>query len=653
MKRNRAYVCTMLVATPVLLGVLTIVAWFLERHLFWVGAALTVISAVLAVLFNVYAYLAHKNYLQQIAKRLRREDRTALTEFPLPVLVGSADGTVLWYNDLFRSRILNGLEIYGDSLSNMTGGVPLTDIQKKSVLDVSYGGKKYNVYVSTVQENEDADLIILYYVDNTRLKEIAEEYSASRPVILSVFIDNLEEFSADLRARERAQVAADVESLLEDWLGKGAALLQRYENDRFLIITENRHLEEMIQNRFRVLDTVRAMQGGVHKNITLSIGVGQGETVLMAKEAASKALEMALGRGGDQAAVKTKNGYDFYGGVSKGVERRTKVRTRMVASALLELIQNSSKVLIMGHMFSDMDSVGSAAALALIARKHGKSAYVVINSQQTLANEMVTYLHEADSTLFLEPNDAEILLDGETLVIVTDTHHPERVESPRLLERAKVVAVIDHHRRMVNGIEGAWLFYHEPTASSASEMVAELLQYMGDPAPGKTEAEALLAGMILDTRNFVLKAGARTFEAAAYLRRLGADTVKVQGLFAAGMELYREKATLVSNAEIYKSMAISCGTGNSADSRIAASQAANELLTIRGVIAAFTLINTDDGVNVSARSMGEVNVQLIMEAMGGGGHLTMAGAFLKGMDIVQVTEQLKTAIDTHLQNMQR
>lgn len=653
MKGNRAYTGLLAYVAPALLAVHTAFAWFFEQRLFWASAALTVVAIVLSVIYNLRARFAFKRYLIHIAEQLSREDRMSLSHFPLPVLVGSADGTVLWYNDDFRNRILNGNEIYGDSLTNMTGGIPLEDICKKKSLDVTYAGRKYNVYVSVVQKSEENDLILLYYVDNTQLKEIAEEYTASRPVVLSVFIDNLEEFSADLRGRERAQMAGEVESLLEDWLGKGVALLQKYENDRFVIITEKRHLDEMIQNRFQILDMVRRMTGGVHKSITLSIGVGQGETVYQAKKAASQALEMALGRGGDQAAVKTKNGFDFYGGVSKGVERRTKVRTRMVASALLELMQNSSKVLIMGHAFSDMDSIGSAAALALAARKRGKSAYVIVNSEQSLAKELINYLTECDHTLFLSPQDAQVLIDPETLLVVTDTHHPERVEVPQLLQKAKMLAVIDHHRRMVNGVDNAVLFYHEPSASSASEMVAELLQYMGEPAPEKAEAEALLSGIILDTRNFVLKAGARTFEAAAYLRRLGADTVRVQALFAASMELYRQKSALVSEAEIYKEMAISVGEGDGSDSRIAASQAANELLTIRGVIAAFTLIRTENGVNISARSMGDVNVQLVMELLGGGGHLTMAGAFLKNVSAQEAVAELKRAIDTHLQNCQK
>ncbi len=653
MKRNRIYANTLSYCLLGILALFTVCAYFVAGWLFYLGVALTVLALVLIVVFTLRAQFVFKRYLTKIAARLNGENRQALERFPLPTVAANADGAIVWYNTAFREQVLQGNDIYGVSLTQLIDGYTVDEIYKKKALDADYAGKKYNVYVSAAESQDAEHAVLLYFADNTRLKQIAEEYVASRPVVLSVFIDNLEELSTTVRDRERMQLAGEVEVLLENWLGKDTAVLQKYDSDRFLIMTEKRHLDAMIQERFRILDSVRGMPCGVHSHITLSIGVGQGETMAAAATRAAQALEMALGRGGDQAAVKTKNGFDFYGGISKGVERRTKVRTRMVASAMNKLIQNSSEVLVMGHAFSDMDSIGSGAALAMLARKRGKVAYVVLDEEKTLASEMVNYLRKIDDTLFLNPADAEQLVDENTLVIVTDTHHPERVDAPRVLQKAKVVAVVDHHRRMVNGIEDAVLFYHEPSASSASEMVAELAQYMGEPALGKAEAEVLLAGIILDTRNFVLKAGARTFEAAAYLRRVGADTVKVQSLFAAGMELYRKKMELVSCAFVYRDMAISKDVGDDSDSRIAASQAANELLTIQGIRASFVLLESNQGVNVSARSLGDVNVQLIMEALNGGGHLTMAGAFLRSVDTETAIAQLKTAIDEYLKNTQQ
>ncbi len=638
--RMTAILCTLLGVT----AVQTMAAWWFNRVWFFVSLIFFIACAAGTVAYWLKAKAAYKEYLSHIAEQLDATDREALARFPLPVAVGTAAGAVLWYNDAFRTEVLGGEEAYGATLTELTSGHTPAELGKKRMVEVAFNDKKYSVFLNRMQDSGD---ICLYYVDNTRLKNIADEYAASRPVVLSVFIDNLEELSAEIRDSERAQLAGKVRTLLEEWVGRGAGLLQKYDSDRFLIITENRRLEEMIRERFGILDTVRNMSDGVHRTITLSIGVGQDTTVAAAAVKAAQSLEMALGRGGDQAAIKTKNGFDFYGGVSKGVERRTKVRTRMIASALNKLIAASNKVLLVGHAFSDMDSIGSTAALCLHIRKKGKTAYVVADKEQSLAKELIQYIEKKENNLFLQPQDAELLVDAETLVIVTDTHIPDRVDG-KLLKNAKMVAVIDHHRRVVGGIENPTLFYHEPTASSAAEMVAELLQYMGDPTPTEMEAEALLAGIILDTRNFVLRAGARTFEAAAYLRRLGADTVKVQQLFAADMELYRQKAALVSDAVIYKDVAIAVGNGNGAAARIAASQAANELLTIRGVKASFTLMNTDQGVNISARSMGDINVQLITEALGGGGHLTMAGALLKNTDVETAVEQVKAAVDAYL-----
>lgn len=638
--RMTAILCGLLAV----LAVQTVAAWWLSRGWFFVALILLLACVAGTVAYWLNSKTAFKEYLSFVAEQLDIADREALARFPMPVAVGTVAGAVLWYNDAFRTEVLDGEEAYGATLSEITGGRTMTELGKKRMVDAAYNDKKYSVFLNRLPDSGD---ICMYYVDNTRLKGVAEEYTASRPVVLSVFIDNLEELSAEVRDSERAQLAGKVQTLLEDWLGQGAGLLQKYDSDRFLIITENRRLEEMIKERFSILDTVRNMSNGVHKRVTLSIGVGQDTTVAAAAVKAAQSLEMALGRGGDQAAIKTKNGFDFYGGVSKGVERRTKVRTRMIASALNKLIAASNKVLLVGHAFSDMDSIGSATALALHIRKEGKTAYVVTDKEQSLAKELIQYIDKQEGNLFIQPQDAELLVDAGTLVIVTDTHIPDRVDG-NLLKNAKMIAVIDHHRRMVGAIENPTLFYHEPTASSAAEMVAELLQYMGDPTPAPVAAEALLAGIILDTRNFVLRAGARTFEAAAYLRRLGADTVKVQELFASDMELYRKKVDLVSNAVIYKDVAIAVGNGNGAAARIAASQAANELLTIRGVKASFTLMKTDQGVNISARSMGDINVQLITETLGGGGHLTMAGAFLKNADADVAVTQVKEAIDTYL-----
>ena len=560
----------------------------------------------------------------------------------------SAGGEILWYSARFRQQVLLGDEAYGAPAERILGDCPPEQLKTKDSLDIRCDGRSYTVMVSPLSVRE-RQVYVLYYFENTRLKAIAQEYALSRPVVLTIYIDNLDELSQTSRDSERAQISSRVETVIEDWIGSTTGLMRKYGSGKFIAVVENRHLQQMVDSRFDVLDLVRAVQVGDITGVTLSIGVGQGDTFQQSEELSRQAVEMALGRGGDQAAVKTKNGFDFYGGVSKGVEKRTKVRTRVVASALQELIAGSDHVIVMGHRYSDLDCLGSAVAMAVVARKFGKPAYVAVNRQTTLAPELIErYERNEEGSLFIDAEDALPLLTSRSLLIITDTHNPKMLEYPELYQAAKSVVVIDHHRKMVDHIEGAIIFYHEPYASSASEMVAELTQYFSVQALTRLEAEALMAGIMLDTRSFVMKAGVRTFEAAAYLRKLGADTVEVKRLFSGSMDLYRKKSDIVSRAQIYKQTAIAVAAESGGEIRVAAAQAADELLSIRGVDASFTLFEDGGGTNISARSLGAFNVQLVMEALGGGGHMTMAGAFLKGTDAEQTLVLLKQAIDEQL-----
>lgn len=655
MKKHSVWSITpsLILLTAVLTAVVA-ATFFLNRVVFYVE---------LAVLALVLAYVLVRNrqlkrdmmrYVERVAGHLNHAEQSALAQFPLPAVVCSAEGEVIWYNDPFRHQVMNGEETFGAPVGTVTNGCQMRDIQKKKTLDVPFGNRRYMVYVSEVGMRETS-LYVLYYVDVTYYKQIETEFAASRPALVLIYIDNVEELMQNVRDSERAQVIGRVETLLEDWVSSGNGILRKYNNDWFQVVLEHRQLQAVIDGRFDILDRVRALKvGDTPGGITLSIGVGEGENLRESEQLARQAIEMALGRGGDQAAVKTKNGFDFYGGVSKGVEKRTKVRTRVVASALRELIDGSDNVLVMGHRFSDLDCLGSAVALAVTARNAGKPAYVVVSRAQTLAPELMERYEEAGrNDLFLEPDDAVGMMNNRTLLMVTDTHNPHLVECEPLLKEAKTVAVIDHHRKMVEHIDKAVIFYHEPYASSASELVAELVQYMEGVRLSRLEAEALLAGIMLDTRGFVMKAGVRTFEAAAYLRKLGADTVEVKRMFSGSMDMYRKKSDIVSHAIPYKGTAIACSMSGGTDMRVAAAQAADELLSIKGVDASFALFEEGDTINVSARSFGAFNVQLVMEAIGGGGHLTMAGAQLRGVSMEEAKQQLMQAIDAQLEERER
>lgn len=652
-KRKKSLLIPAAVLTGVLLAFAVGVTFFYNRPLFYGELAAFLLLAVF-LFWRIRCLRSDTaRYLSFVARRLSQDEQASLSAFPMPVLVSSASGEVIWYNDRFREEVLEGQEAFGESVGTLTGGATTADLQKKRTLDdVRLGRRRYTVCVSP-SEVHDTVLYVLYYWENTKLRETAEEYAASRPVVMVVYIDNLEELMQDGRDSERAQMAGKVETLLEDWIGGTTGLLRKCGTDRYLVVLEYRHMQRILDTRFDILDRVRSVQTGERTGATLSIGVGQGETLRESEEMARQALDMALGRGGDQAAVKTKNGFDFYGGVSKGVERRTKVRTRVVASALLELIAASDNVLVMGHRYSDLDCLGAAVALAAASRRHGKPAYVVTQRGTTLAPELIERYEKAGrGDIFIEPEEAGPLLNRKTLLLITDTHNPTMLEWPALYREAQTVAVIDHHRKMVDHIDNAVIFYHEPYSSSASEMVAELVQYMGGGLT-RLEAEALLAGIMLDTRSFIMKAGVRTFEAAAYLRKQGADTVEVKRMFSGSMEAYRKKSDIVGRAELYRHTAISCDETGGPEVRIAAAQAADELLSIKGVDASFVLFMEHGDVNISARSLGDFNVQLVMEAVGGGGHLTMAGAQLKDTGMDEAKKRLTQAIDRHLEDRER
>ena len=401
----------------------------------------------------------------------------------------------------------------------------------------------------------------------------------------------------------------------------------------------------------KILDRAREIQVNDRMNVTLSIGIGRtGKTIAESEEYARQALDMALGRGGDQAAIKNENGFQFFGGVSKGVERQNKVKTRIIASSLTEAVEQAADVYIMGHRNSDLDAVGACVGLAGVIRRMGKNAYAVIDKQTTLAGRLVDYIYEKEKGYMITtPSEAKEHFGERSLLIVADTHNPDIVDVPELLERADKVVVIDHHRKMINYIDKATIFHHEPYASSACEMVTELLQYFGDAGNiSSVQAEALLAGIMLDTKNFTLRTGVRTFEAAAALRKLGADTVNVKTMFAESIECYRQKSELVASASLYRSCAVAIADKVMPNMRVAAPQAADDLLGVADVRAAFVIAKTaNDEIALNCRSLGAINVQLIAETLGGGGHQTMAGAQFKDTNVNDVTSRLKKAIDKY------
>ena len=610
-----------------------------------------VISAA-ALAFGIWRLIAAKRdsrrFLEYIGGRLGSVKSDALVKFPLPVSVTNGEGEILWTNALFHDEVMKGEECYRKNIKDIVRGFDFEKVFLPGGCEVSCHEGSYSV-CATTSEDMGEKLCAFYFVDRTNERKVEKLYEESRPAVLSITLDNLEELFANCKESEKSRIKGEVEKLFEDFVAENNAFLKRNSSSKYVAIVEEKYLRNMEKERFSILDKARKILTSEELPVTLSIGVARGDHSLdKLNEYSLQALEMALGRGGDQAAVKTLNGYEFYGGFAKGVEKRTKVKTRVVAAALADLIESSSNVLVMGHRFGDLDCIGAAIGMAEAIRDMEKNCHIIVNRETCLARPLIDKTEKAGTLeLFISPEEGLALINDETLLVVVDTHIENLLESKDVFARCRNIVVIDHHRRMVGSIENAVIFYHEPYASSASEMVTELLQYLDSRCKiKKAEAEALLAGIMLDTKSFSMRAGVRTFEAAAYLKKMGADTVKVKELFAGSLSSYQHRSKIVSTAEIYRGCAVSFAKSYD-DVGIVAPQAADELLAIKGVASSVVMYKTPVGVSFSARSLGGMNVQVIMESLGGGGHQTMAGAQIPDITPNEAKERLFAAIDDY------
>lgn len=607
--------------------------------------------ALLAVAVSDLLYRRNITTTVKSAKKvLSAEEERTLDGFALPVAVVAPAGDIVWANEAFASSLCGGESFLGENVLKYIYPKTFRQVMGERGTAVSHRGREYTVYGVQAQKG-----YILYFVDDTYFKAIHREYREKKPVVGVAVFDNREEISRDSVSGDDSRITAEVEAVLRRWVVEELdGFIRRLANGRYLFITDDAHIEEMKQKRFRVLDDVREVKSAANNmSATVSIGVGRGaDTSAESERWARQALDMALGRGGDQVAVKQPgDAYEFFGGLSKGVEKRDKVRTRVIAATLSDHVKASDRVFIMGHKNSDLDSVGAAVGMWAVIRKGlEKPASIVINRSQTLAASLVDRVNDAypEEEVFISPLEAMQTATERSMLIVVDTHSVNFVENSDLLDRIPRIVVIDHHRMMVSHIKNALIFYHEPYASSASEMVTELVQYIKSSAIDGVDADALMAGIALDTKNFVLKTGVRTFEASAFLRRRGADTVSVKKMFSNTLDNYKQKAQLVSEAELYKGYAIATANLDFEDMRVAAAQAADELLSIQGVNASFVLYRTGTDVNISARSLGDVNVQIILEEFGGGGHFTMAGAQLKNISMGDARRALIRALDNKI-----
>ncbi len=627
------------------------------------AVAETLVSALVlyvGVRRNRMAQHSVRQYLDRVSGGMDTARSSNMLYAPLPMLVFDLNtGEILWGNDRFV-----GLAGMKDKLFEVTvaDAVPGFDSHwllegKREAPDyVVWNHRTYRVFGALNRTDElkgdHSTMATTYWLDITEAEQMRQTLDMTRPTVAILMIDNYEDLMKACPESKRSALLADIEGKLNDWCADSGGLLLGYDRDRYLFVMEEKDFSTYAEKKFDVLDSVRTVEsGGV--SATLSIGVGRdGDSFDGLFKNADLALEMALSRGGDQAVVKDRNNFEFYGGRSKTTEKRTKVKSRVMANALRELVQDARNVYVMGHKYADMDSLGAAAGICCISRKLGKKAQIVIDTENNAAHPVLRALQQMPeyAGVFVAGETAFLHAQPDTLLVVVDTNRPDSVESEPLLESCTRVAVIDHHRRGSSYIDKMTLNYHEPYASSASELVTELMQYLLEPTDIlKCEAEALLAGVVLDTKNFTNRTGGRTFEAAAYLRRAGADTQDVQRMFQSDLDAMVTRYAIMRQAQIYHGD-IAVVAADEAYDRVTAAKAADELLTIRGIRASFVLYRKDDGVYMSARSLGEVNVQVILEALGGGGNSTTAGGQAKGITVAEAKEKLLAAIDQYFED---
>ena len=612
----------------------------------WLIAPAVLVVAALGVL-----WYQRRRLRTFVAKNLCSTDfensriQYSLTGLPIPTML-IADGRVLWYNTIFREEVLNGTDAVTRPIDRLFPELDLAVCSRPHGQDLTVGNKRFTAYAGAAKGSRGANIV--YLVDDTVYKQTLEEYTASRPACLIIVIDSYDELFDDMKDSEQAKELEAINSLLEAYIAKSTGFLRKISNSRYIAVVEERDIHWMLQERFEILDQVRALHPGGFT--TLSIGVGHGgKTLQECHQMARESIDIALGRGGDQAAVKTVDGFEFYGGISHGVEKRSHVRSRIIANALCDLIKKSDSVIIMGHRMSDLDAIGSAIGVLRICKICGVPAVIAVNSDATLAGPLLkSFIDAGEGHNFIPPDQTLDVITPRTLLIVVDTYQKRLLESQKIYEKCKRVVVIDHHRMAVGHIDNPLLLYHEPYASSASELVCELLQFLPkEDNITALEAQALLAGIMLDTRSFALHVGVRTFEAAAWLRSRGAQTADTKLLFNTSKEEYEARAHIVESAYIYKGCAIALSEELDAGMNVVLPMAANDLLTINGVDASFVAVAKNGGVNISARSMGALNVQVILEPLGGGGHLMMAGAQLHDCALQDAETRIREQIDIY------
>ena len=624
-------------------------------------------SILLYILIVLYAMFANNKRRNELSESLQdltitvdSAAKTSLINSPFPLVILETTGKVIWRSSKFVSEFANiDIQNYlNDLLYDIKEEIKnKKDQNDKSVIinQLEIGNRIYKIYgrfVNSKKSNDNQYTIILYFIDETESIKLQKEYTDSKSCVEIIMIDNYEENMQLIDSEEKPQITAEIDKCIYDWTDETKGILIKSDRDRYIYIFEQRYLEQLKTDRFSILDKIKEIKNKADVQFTLSIAVSnEGKTDKEKYKSAQTAMDVILGRGGDQAVIRENEIYKFFGGRAQEVEKRTKVKARVVAHALEKLIKDSSKVMIMGHSNPDIDAMGSAMGIYRLVKELGKNAYIITsNETNNLQSFKESLLKDPEyEDILITKEVAEENIDEDTLLVVVDTHKTNYVEDPELLNKIGKIVVIDHHRRSTDYIENAALTFQEVYASSAAELVTEILQYVTIKINLKTiEAESLYAGIMMDTKNFTFKTGVRTFEAAAYLRKCGVDIIRVKKWFQSDLASFNKIAEIVKKAEIVNdTIAIASYNRKTKDASLICAKAADELLTISNITASFVLGNVGEKICISGRSIGDINVQVILEKLGGGGHITLAGAQVEGMTMEEARQELIIRINEY------
>ncbi|WP_346940515.1 DHH family phosphoesterase [uncultured Clostridium sp.] len=637
--------------------VILLVVFFITGKLIISNILLLIYVALL--LYTIFYNSKKDNFSNKIENITYKVDTiksTAFSKVPFPTMFLLENGEVIWYNESLALRLENN-DIVGKNIKEIIKefNIKLALEGKKSEYkNVIFRDRIYDIYISIIQDyeiNENNNLMIISFDDITDNINLINQINEAKESVMLIEVDNLDDVIKTTEEGLRPQLIADIDRTINNYANSLKALIRKYSSNKYVLTTKDANIEAEMNKKFDILDIIREVRSGNKLTVTLSIGVGRGgENPAENHEFATIAKDLALGRGGDQCVVKSFEKISFYGGKTKEVEKRTKVRARVIGHALLELINESSNVVIMGHHNPDMDCLGAAIGMYSTIRSLNKECYIVMDEPHDAVQYMLDRLDEDENykDTFININAVKNIKNDKSLLILVDVHNESYVLSMEVVNYFSRIVIIDHHRKTKDFIQGTMLSYVETYASSTSELITELIQYMVEkPKLREVEAVALLAGICLDTKNFCFKTGVRTFEAAAFLRRLGADTVDVKRIFSEALDIYITRADIIKTAKVKSGIAVAKCPPEISNSVLPA-QAADELLNITGIQASFVIAKIEEGTYISGRSLGEINVQVILEYLGGGGHLTMAAARIKDTNQDEAEELLNDAIEKYL-----